>query len=275
MTASAPPDHIRSPGCGSNRLRQSAWPTGTIPDATAAADPPLEPPVEWLTSQGLWRGPIGDRFGRGQNAELRCVGEAHHDESGSAKAPCQLLIFGAMTAESFITASPACTGSPAMEQIRSLSTSGTPRNGPSGIDAGGVASCVFEARPDDGIERGVELLDPADGVIDELSRRRRPVAYELRLRGGVQKGARAWTKATKTPAPSLPDVRPQSRRYCPRARFVQPTNVLMSLISLSSISRFHAESATSTTRNRSERNSVSTPATPRCSSHFADADTNR
>ena len=31
--------------------------TGTIPDATAAAEPPLEPPVEWSRFQGLRVGP--------------------------------------------------------------------------------------------------------------------------------------------------------------------------------------------------------------------------
>src|SRR5699024_12852924 len=31
--------------------------TGTIPDATAAPDPPLEPPVEYPVSQGLRQGP--------------------------------------------------------------------------------------------------------------------------------------------------------------------------------------------------------------------------
>ncbi len=31
--------------------------TGTMPDATAAADPPDEPPVEWLVFHGLRDGP--------------------------------------------------------------------------------------------------------------------------------------------------------------------------------------------------------------------------
>ena len=34
-----------------------AWPRGTMPDATAAAEPPLEPPVERAVSQGLRLGP--------------------------------------------------------------------------------------------------------------------------------------------------------------------------------------------------------------------------
>ena len=31
--------------------------TGTIPEATDAAEPPLEPPVEYSVFQGLWHGP--------------------------------------------------------------------------------------------------------------------------------------------------------------------------------------------------------------------------
>jgi hypothetical protein len=34
-----------------------AWATGTTPDATAAADPPLEPPGVWSVFQGLRVGP--------------------------------------------------------------------------------------------------------------------------------------------------------------------------------------------------------------------------
>ena len=34
-----------------------AWPIGTMPAATAAAEPPLEPPGEWPGSQGLRVGP--------------------------------------------------------------------------------------------------------------------------------------------------------------------------------------------------------------------------
>src|SRR5262249_47323709 len=34
-----------------------AWPAGTKPAATAAADPPDEPPVEWSVSHGLRAGP--------------------------------------------------------------------------------------------------------------------------------------------------------------------------------------------------------------------------
>src|SRR5437868_14238458 len=43
-----------------------AWPTGTIPDATDAADPPLEPPVEWAVFHGFLVAPwaSGSHAGR-------------------------------------------------------------------------------------------------------------------------------------------------------------------------------------------------------------------
>ena len=34
-----------------------AWAAGTIPDATAAAEPPEEPPVEWPVFHGFLVGP--------------------------------------------------------------------------------------------------------------------------------------------------------------------------------------------------------------------------
>ena len=44
---------------------------GTMPDATAAAEPPLEPPVLLLASQGLWHAPKNfvSAVGRMPNSE--------------------------------------------------------------------------------------------------------------------------------------------------------------------------------------------------------------
>ena len=63
-----------------------AWATGTIPAATAAAEPPLEPPVERSRSQGLRVGAVGAGLGRRQDPELRGVGLADRDEAGVAEA---------------------------------------------------------------------------------------------------------------------------------------------------------------------------------------------
>ena len=53
---------------------------GTMPDATAAADPPLEPPGVRLTSQRLRVGPKEFGLGGGDEPEFRGVGfPENHD----------------------------------------------------------------------------------------------------------------------------------------------------------------------------------------------------
>src|SRR6266404_2131792 len=54
----------------------------TMPDATAAAEPPLEPPVERLGSHGLRLGAVRLRLGGGKRAELGRVGLSEEDEAG-------------------------------------------------------------------------------------------------------------------------------------------------------------------------------------------------
>ena len=63
-----------------------AWAIGTMPEATAAAEPPLEPPVVRSVSQGLRRRPVRARLGRRQDAELGRVGLADRDEARVAEA---------------------------------------------------------------------------------------------------------------------------------------------------------------------------------------------
>src|SRR3954452_371949 len=104
--------------------------TGTMPLATAAADPPEEPPVEWPVFQGLRAG--GNDFGsvvtvvpnsgtlvrpRGTKPAARNC-SARKDVTGQGK--------------SFSAPMPKAVGSPATVQPRSLNRIGTPRNGPSG-----------------------------------------------------------------------------------------------------------------------------------------------
>ena len=55
---------------------------GTMPDATAAAEPPEDPPVEWSVFHGLRDGPKRLRLGRRQDAELGRVRLAADDEAG-------------------------------------------------------------------------------------------------------------------------------------------------------------------------------------------------
>src|SRR5258706_7681742 len=47
---------------------------GTMPAATAAADPPLEPPGVWPRRQGLWVGPVATRSGQPLEPQFGVVG---------------------------------------------------------------------------------------------------------------------------------------------------------------------------------------------------------
>ena len=63
-----------------------AWAIGTMPAATAAPEPPLEPPVERSRSQGLRVGAVGARLGGRQDAQLGRVRLADRDQAGGAEA---------------------------------------------------------------------------------------------------------------------------------------------------------------------------------------------
>src|SRR5919106_6714342 len=108
-----------------------------MPDATAAPEPPLEPPVERDVSHGLRDGPYasGSVVGRMPSSGVFVFPtktkpafrkRSASQESASARKP-----------RSRRKRMPSCCGAPATEQIRSLTTNGTPRNGPS---AGSVSS---------------------------------------------------------------------------------------------------------------------------------------
>ena len=71
--------------CGSSRRRRSRAPTGTMPAATAAAAPPLEPPALCSRFQGLRVGAERLGLGRRQERQLGRVGAAERDEAGGLK----------------------------------------------------------------------------------------------------------------------------------------------------------------------------------------------
>ena len=62
-------DHMRWPGYELTP-RHHCVRHGTIRDATAAALPPLDPPVEWLVFHGFRVGAVGFRLRRGGEAEF-------------------------------------------------------------------------------------------------------------------------------------------------------------------------------------------------------------
>ena len=68
------------------------WAIGTMPEATAAPAPPLEPPGVRVVSHGIARGPEPDRLGRGADRHLRQVRLSYGDQSRAFPALDQLRV---------------------------------------------------------------------------------------------------------------------------------------------------------------------------------------
>ena len=106
---------------------------GTMPLATAAADPPLDPPVVRLVSHGLAVGPnsAGSAVGRMPNSQVlvlpRMTRPARRSRTTSSLSTVDTL--------SRRNRLPSQNRRPAASTARSLSRNGTPANGPSGSPA--------------------------------------------------------------------------------------------------------------------------------------------
>ncbi len=109
-----------------------AWATGTMPDATAAALPPLEPPGERSRSQGLCAAPwaSGSVVGSRPNSGVLALPTMTNPAARSLANRYESTV--PTWPRSRSSRFPRCKGSPAREPSRSLTTTGTPRNGPSG-----------------------------------------------------------------------------------------------------------------------------------------------
>src|SRR5215470_11275813 len=103
---------------------------GTKPAATAAAEPPLEPPVECLTFHGLWLAPyaagsvVTDKPSSGVLVLPRQIRPAARNFSVRYESR------GSIQLRRRRNCMPQCNGCPAALTSRSLSRNGTPRNGP-------------------------------------------------------------------------------------------------------------------------------------------------
>ena len=119
--------HHRKPGAGSVLV------IGTMPAATAAAEPPLEPPGECAVFHGLRVGPhaSGSVVGRLPNSGL-FVRPAVTKPGGAEAARRASCRPGDGSAASFSARLPLLSVCPCVAAHRSLSRNGTPRNGPSG-----------------------------------------------------------------------------------------------------------------------------------------------
>ena len=108
------------------------WATATMPAATAAAEPPLEPPVERLGSQGFRVGPyasgsvVTDEASSGVFVLPAITNPAARNRRTSH------VSSGSTHPASFSTCIPQWYGSPAECATASFRRKGTPRNGPSG-----------------------------------------------------------------------------------------------------------------------------------------------
>ncbi|CAB4564865.1 unannotated protein [freshwater metagenome] len=107
-----------------------ACPTATMPAATAAADPPDEPPVEWSRFQGLRVGPYasGSVVIVDPHSGVFVRPIATNPASRSRRYIAES--FGARRSIAFSARTPWWCGSPPIAQPRSFTTIGTPANGP-------------------------------------------------------------------------------------------------------------------------------------------------
>src|SRR5215468_3674162 len=118
-------------GYRSEPPRSLPWANGTIPDATAAADPPLDPLVERSTSQGLRVGPnsTGSHAGARPNSGVLVLPSITTPalRSRATSSWSNVDTWPARNRE------PSVNGTPCISQARSLSRYGTPANGPVGL----------------------------------------------------------------------------------------------------------------------------------------------
>jgi hypothetical protein len=109
-----------------------AWATDTMPAATAAADPPLEPPAECCVFHGFRVGPnaSGSLVGRMPSSGLFV--RPRKEKPAARRRAVKYESSGSSQPASRRNRIPAYSGAPAMAPPRSFRSIGTPRNGPSG-----------------------------------------------------------------------------------------------------------------------------------------------
>ena len=156
--------------------------SGTMPDATAAAAPPLDPPGVREVSHGLWVAPqatgsvVGTLPSSGLFVRPAMTSPASRNRLTSVVSASEMTF-------AFLSATlPLLIRWPAYAANRSLMRNGTPRSGPFGNDAlaSGVA-CVIEPTDDHRVQHRVDLLDPFDRRLEQFERRH----VALRNQGGL------------------------------------------------------------------------------------------
>ncbi len=178
-----------------------AWAAATRPAATAAAEPPLEPPGERVGSQGFLRGPEGQRLGGGEDAQLGRVGLAQEDEARLAEALDELGVVVldpadlAQEAHALVHRVARRVGGQVLEQ------EGHSAEGAVGQVAGRGGARLVEQRRYHRVDLGVEALDAGDRLVDQLGRARLPASDQLRLIRGVRDRTGHAAKLTQIESP--------------------------------------------------------------------------
>ena len=157
---------------------------GTIPEATAAADPPLEPPGVRLVSHGLRVTPnrADSHVGSVPNSGVFVL--PRNTRPGPPQSHGQLLIVArdvvAQEARSLREPHPLPFDGEVLEQV------GDAGEWPAGQATVNRIERPLELAGDDGVEQWIEPFDPRDRRLDQFDRRDLAPAHQLRLPHRVQ-----------------------------------------------------------------------------------------
>ena len=134
--------------------------TGTIPLATAAAEPPLDPPELRVVSHGLRVGAVRLRFGGRHQAELGRVRLPDDDEPGALELLEEVARRGrGVVRRSAATRLPAWYGVARERAVEVLDDDRDAAERPVGKVGGRGVARPVEQRMDDRVQLAVELLD--------------------------------------------------------------------------------------------------------------------
>ena len=153
-----------------------AWAAGTIRAATAAADPPDEPPGDRSRSHGLWVGPYSTGsvvpISAISGVFVRPIGSSPVERNRRANA----LSVRGRKSRSRNVRTPMWYGSPASRALQSLSRNGTPGKGPSsGASAASRrarSNCRWITALSAGFSRSVRAIAASTSSIGFTSPRR-------------------------------------------------------------------------------------------------------
>ena len=158
---------------------------GTMPEATAAADPPDEPPTVRSSAQGLRVGPKS-RARSSSGSRTRVCSPSRRRRAGSKVASDELRIGrGDPIAQGhrplgLARAGGSCTG--VLQEEGHARKGGARRR----HESRGLRPRSIEERRDDRVQARVEGLDPLDCGIDQLGRRDLAPANQVGLADGVE-----------------------------------------------------------------------------------------